>query len=150
MIPQIKCPRDLDGKGCLFWQKKGVHCTYSVKQKPGPKCRKRIQYLGPATEVTEAPNDSFTPPRQQQHSLAKGVAGSKGGFDAGDGDGFGGRVGGKSVSPLMETCPPSIPLLRPPKKPKTTYDGGYRSARQKRPFEAEVRPSDPVATKLRG
>ena len=80
--------------------------------------------------MTEAPNNSFTPPRQQQHSLAKGVAGSKGGFDAGNGDGFGGRVGGKSVSPLMETCPPSMPLLRPSKKPKTTHDGGYLSARQ--------------------
>ena len=39
-------------------------------------------------------------PRQQQHSLAEGVAGSKDGFDAGDGDGFGGRVGGKSGSLL--------------------------------------------------
>ena len=82
-------------------------------------------------EVTEAPNDSSTPRRQQQPSLAKGVAGSKGGFDTGDGDGFGGGGGGKSGSLLMESSPPSIPLLRPSKKPKTMHDGGYRSARQK-------------------
>ena len=100
MIAQVKYPGDQDGKGCLFCQNKGVHCNYSVKQKPSPKCRKRVQDLGPATEVTVAPNDSFTPPRQQQHSLAEGVAGSKGGFDAGDEDGFGGRVGGKSGSLL--------------------------------------------------
>ena len=81
-------------------------------------------------EVTEAPNDSSTPQRQQQPSLAKGVAGSKGGFDAGDGGGFGGGGGGKSGSLLMENSPPSIPLLRPSKKPKTMHDGGYRSARQ--------------------
>ena len=81
-------------------------------------------------EVTEAPNDSSTPQRQQQPSLAKGVAGSKGGFDTGDGDGFGGGGGGKSGSLLMESSPPSISLLRPSKKPKTMHDGGYRSACQ--------------------
>ena len=69
-------------------------------------------------EVTEAPNDSSTPQRQQQPSLAKGVAGSKGGFDAGGGGGVGGGGGGKSGSLLMEKSPPSIPLLRPSKKPK--------------------------------
>ena len=81
-------------------------------------------------EVTEAPNDSSTPQRQQQPSLAKGVAGSKGGFDAGGGGGVGGGGGGKSGSLIMENSPPSIPLLRPSKKPKTMHDGGYRSARQ--------------------
>ena len=30
----------------------------------------------------------------------------------------------------MESFPPSIPLLRPSKNPKTTHDGGYRSVRQ--------------------
>ena len=58
------------------------------------------------------------------------MAGSKGGFDTGDGDGFGGGRGGKSGSLLIESSPPSIPLLRPSKKPKTMHDGGYRSARQ--------------------
>ena len=82
-------------------------------------------------EVTEEPNDSSTPQRQQQPSLAKGVAGSKAGFDTGDGDGFGGGGGGKSGSLLMESSPPSIPLLRPSKKPKTMHDGDYRSAHQK-------------------
>ena len=76
-------------------------------------------------EVTEAPNDSSTPQRQQQPSLAKGVAGSKGGFDTGDGDGFGGGGGGKSRSLLMESSLLSIPLLRPSKKPNTMHDGGY-------------------------
>ena len=113
----------------MFCQKKGVHCNCSVKQKPGPKCRKRVQDLGPATEVTKAPNDSFTPPRQQQHSLADGVAGSKGGLDAGDGDEFGGRVGGKSGGPLHGKLSGFDTLLRPSKKPKTTHDGGYRSSR---------------------
>ena len=89
--------------------------------------------------MTKAPNDSFTPPRQQQQSLAKGVAGSKGRFDAGDGDGFGGRVGGKSGNPLMESFPLSIPLLRPSTKPKTAHDGGYRSARQQAEGESKCK-----------
>ena len=86
-------------------------------------------------EVTEAPNDASTPQRQQQHSMAIGVAGSKDGFDAGDGDEFGGGVGGKSRSPLMESSSHSIPLLRPSKKPKTTHDGGYRSVCQQAVWE---------------
>ena len=136
MIAQVKCPGDQGGKGCLFCQKKGVRCKYSVKQKPGPKCRKRAQQdLVPAMEVTEAPNDASTPQRQQQHSLAIGVAGSKDGFDAGDGDEFGGGVGGKSGSPLTESSSHSIPLLRPSKKPKTTHDGGYRSVCQQAVWE---------------
>ena len=49
MIALVKYPGGQDGKGCLFCQKKGVYCNYSVKQKPGPKCRKRVQDLGPAT-----------------------------------------------------------------------------------------------------
>ena len=131
MIAQVKCPGDQDGKGCLFCQKKGVRCNYSVKQKPGPKCKKRkVQDLGPATEVTEAPNNSSTPQRQQQHPFMTGVAGSKGGLDAGDGDGYAGGVGGKSESPLMASSAPSIPFLRPSKKLKTNHDKGYRSARQ--------------------
>ena len=37
----------------------------------------------------------------------------------------------------MESSPPLIPLLRPSKKPKTTHDGGYRSARQEAKGEPE-------------
>ena len=131
MIAQVKCPGDQDGKGCLFCQKKGVRCNYSVKQKPGPKSKERkVQDLGPATEVTEAPDCSSTPQRQQQHPFVTGVAGSKGGLDASDGDGYAGGVDGESGSPPMASSPPSIPFLRPSKKLKTNHDEGYRSGRQ--------------------
>ena len=126
MIAQVKCRRDQDGKGCLFCQKKGVRCNYSVKQKPSPKWRKReVQDLGPATEVTEAPNGSSTPQKYKHHSLVTGVAGNNGGFDASDGDGFGGVVGGENENPLMANSPSSTHLLRPSKKPKNMYDRDY-------------------------
>ena len=84
----------MTGKTVVFAKKKGVSCNYSVRQKPGPKCQKRkVQDLGPATEVTEAPSDSSMPQRQT------GVAGSAGGGDASNGDGCGGGAGGESVSP---------------------------------------------------
>ena len=131
MIAQVKCPGDQDGKGCRLCQKKGVRCHYSVKQKPGPKSKKgKVQDLGPATEGTEAPNNSSTTQRQQQHRLATEVARSKRGLDAGDRDDYAGGVGGESGSPLMASSLPSIRPLRPSKKPKTTHDEGYRSARQ--------------------
>ena len=37
----------------------------------------------------------------------------------------------------MESSPPSIPLLRPSKTPKTTHDGGYRSVRQQAEGESK-------------
>ena len=108
MTAQVKCPGDQDGKGCRFCQKSGVSCNYSVRQKPGPKGRKRkIQDLGPATEVTKAPSDSSMPQRQT------GVAGRAGGGDA-----SGGSAGGESGSPLTVSSPSSTHLRRPPKKPK--------------------------------
>ena len=131
MIAQVKCPGDQDGKGCRLCLKKGVRCHYSVKQKPGPKSKKReVQNLGLATKGTEAPNNSSTPQRQEQHPLVTKVAGSKRGLDAGDGDDYAGGLGGESGSPLMASSSPSIRSLRPSKKPKRTHDEGYRSARQ--------------------
>ena len=131
MIAQVKCPGDQDGKGCRPCQKKGVRCHYSVKQKPGPKSKKiNVQDLGSATEGIEAPNNSSTPQRQQQHPLVTEGAGSKRGLDAGDGDDYAGGVGGESGNPLMASSSPSIRSLKPSKKPKTTHDEGYRSARQ--------------------
>ena len=109
--------------------------------------------------MTEAPNDSFTPPKQQQHSLVDGVAESKGGLDADDGDGFGGRVGDKSGVPLHG----KLSAFDTP--PETLQEAQYdawrrlsisapssqrRAQAQKRPFEAEARLSDAVATGLGG
>ena len=131
MIAQVKCPGDQDGKGCQFCQRKDVRCHYSVKQKPGPKSKKReVQNLGPATKGTEAPNNSSTPQRQQQHPLGTKVAGRKRGLDTGGRDDYAGGVGGESGSPLMASSLPSIRSLRPSKKPKTTHDEGDRLARQ--------------------
>ena len=57
------------------------------------------------------------------------MAGNNGGFDAGDGDSFGGVVGGENRNPLMADSPSSTHLLRP-KKPKKMYDRNYQLIRQ--------------------
>lgn len=38
-MEKVRCPGDIDGRGCASCRKKGFLCVYSPKKKPGPKSK---------------------------------------------------------------------------------------------------------------
>lgn len=151
---KVKCTGNTSGAGCTICVRKGIKCEYSVKKKPGPKCRKREDEEGgsdeagviPATALgmIGTPGQSLSPTHRgagaggpavtvtpnevmQRFSFLNG-AGRSGSFDTADSGGSGEYCG--NDFPTLKSSPSSQHLLTPSKKAKPTHDKGTRAARR--------------------